>query len=227
MRLPRILAVWLAVGLCAACATPAPSAPAPPSGAAPTARPDLRGEPSAPAAPAAQPPDLIRIGYPSRSVTFLTMLLARDQGYYEQQGLNAELIQVRPSVGVTALLNGDVDYTESLGSNVRSALQGAPVKTVMISLRAPLFSLVARPELRAPSDLHGRTVGITSYGGSIDQTARLVLKHYGLEPQRDVQIVPLGDAPVQYEVLKLGQVDSSSSPSRSRCSRARRASMSW
>jgi ABC-type nitrate/sulfonate/bicarbonate transport system substrate-binding protein len=37
--------------------------------------------------------------------------------------------------------------------------------------------------------------------------ARLVFKYYGLEPQADVQLIPVGDAPVQYKALRLGQVD--------------------
>jgi ABC-type nitrate/sulfonate/bicarbonate transport system substrate-binding protein len=75
-------------------------------------------------------------------------------------------------------------------------------------MRAPVFSLVARPENTAPAQLRGKTVGITNFGGSNDQVTRLMLKHHGLEPQRDVNLVPIGDAPVQFEVLKLGQVDS-------------------
>ncbi len=167
---------------------------------------------AAPAEPAGSPPatrplETIRIGYPSRSVTFLAMLLARDQGYFEQHGLAAELSQVRTNVGITALLNGELDYTESLGSNIRAALQGAPIKTVSVSMRAPTFMLVARPEYSAVAQLRGRVVGITSFGGSNDQTARLIFKHYGLAPQTDVQLIPIGDAPVQYEALRLSQVD--------------------
>jgi NitT/TauT family transport system substrate-binding protein len=183
--------------LLAACTAPAPEAALAP-GAAPA-------EPAS--SPATRPLETVHIGYPSRSVTFLAMFLARDQGYFEQQGLAAELSQVRTNVGITALLNGELDYTESLGSNIRAALQGAPIKTVSVSMRAPTFMLVARPEYPAVAQLRGRVVGITSFGGSNDQTARLIFKHYGLAPQADVQLVPIGDAPVQYEALRLGQVD--------------------
>jgi NitT/TauT family transport system substrate-binding protein len=149
----------------------------------------------------------VRIGYPSRSVTFLSMLLARDQGYYQEQGLDVEAIQLKTNVGITALLNGEVEYTESVGTNIRSALQGAPIKTVLTSMRAPVFMLVAQPEFDSVARLQGRTVGITNFGGTNEQTTRLLFEHYGLQPQRDVQLVPVGDAPVQYELLRQGQVD--------------------
>ncbi|HLH23663.1 MAG TPA: ABC transporter substrate-binding protein [Chloroflexota bacterium] len=199
------LTVLVAVSLLvAACGASNPSqalsagggvaAPATAQGAADTATP--------------RPLEKVRIGYPSRSVTFLSMLLARDQGYFQQEGIDPDLSQIKTNVGITALLNGELDYTESVGTNIRSALQGAPIKTVMTSMRAPVFVLVARPEFTSVEQLRGHTVGITNFGGSNDQTAQLIFEHFGLEPQKDVQLVPVGDAPVQYEVLKQGQIDS-------------------
>ena len=201
-RTHRTLALLVGVLLVASCSPPAapasggPRVPAPGSGAG-----------AAAAAPADRPLERIRIGYPSRSVTFLSMLLAYDQGYYREQGLDAELTQMRTNVGITALLNGEVDYTESIGTNIRSALQGAPIKTILVNTRAPVFTLIARPEYATPAQLRGRTVGVTNFGGSNDQVTRLIFKHYGLDPQRDVQLIPVGDAPVQYEALRIGQLD--------------------
>jgi NitT/TauT family transport system substrate-binding protein len=204
MRLGRVLALGLALILVAGCA--APAGPAPASG--PAAVPEV-GPPRAlgATAPADVPLDRVRISYPSRSVTFLVQLLAHDQGYYQQEGLSVELLQMRTNVGLTALLNGEVDYTASFGTNLRAALQGAPVKNFSVSMRAPVFGLVARPEYPTAAQLRGRTVGITNFGGSNEQAARLALQHFGLVPQRDVSLIPVGDAPVQYEALRLGQVD--------------------
>src|SRR5438046_1166722 len=131
------------------------------------------------------------------------MLLARDQGYFQEQGIEAELTQVKTNVGITALLNGELDYTESVGTNIRTALQGAPIKTVLASMRAPVFMLVARPEFDSVARLRGRTVGITNFGGSNEQTTRLIFEHYGLEPQRDVQPERAGIE----TILKLEQED--------------------
>jgi NitT/TauT family transport system substrate-binding protein len=192
-----------------ACAAPGASRDAPAaSGGAATSAPPAQSEPSASSTAAARPLEKVRIGYPSRSVTFLSMLLAKAQGYYEQQGVDPELSQIKTNVGITALLNGELDYTESVGTNIRSALQGAPIKTVLASVRAPVFVLVARPEFTTVQQLRGHTVGITNFGGSNDQTAQLIFQHFGLEPQKDVQILPVGDAPVQYEILRQGQIDS-------------------
>jgi ABC-type nitrate/sulfonate/bicarbonate transport system substrate-binding protein len=204
----RLIVLAVLLALAAACA-PAPrgerDSPAGQSAGAPAA---AAAGASTAGASTPIPLEKVRIGYPSRSVTFLSMLLARDQGYFQQQGLEAELTQVKTNVGITALLNGELDYTESVGTNIRTALQGAPIKTVLASMRAPVFMLVARPEYDSVARLRGRTVGITNFGGSNEQTTRLIFEHYGLEPQRDVQLLPIGDAPVQYELLRQGQIDS-------------------
>src|SRR5205807_1512382 len=80
-------------------------------------------------------------------------------------------------------------------------------KTVLVSMLAPPFALVARPDVAAPAQLRGRVIGITSLGATNEQVTRLVLQHFGLEAQRDVQLIAVGDAPVQYEALRLGQID--------------------
>ena len=150
----------------------------------------------------------MRIGYPSRSVTFLSMLLARDQGYFQEQGVEAELTQVKTNVGITALLNGELEYTESVG---HQHPHGPPGRADQDGAR---LDAGARLHARGPARirlverLRGRTVGITNFGGSNEQTTRLIFAHYGLEPQRDVQLLPIGDAPVQYELLRQGQIDS-------------------
>jgi ABC-type nitrate/sulfonate/bicarbonate transport system substrate-binding protein len=195
----RLLAGVLLLAACTS--APDRAAPPPAAPAAPIAAP--AAEPSAPAARV----EPIRIGYASRSVSFLAMLLAHDQGYYREQGLDAEVIQIRPNVGMTALLSGEVDYTETLGSNVRAAAQGAPVRTVLVSMLAPPFGLVSRTDISTPAQLRGRVIGITSLGATNEIVTRLVLQHFGLEAQRDVQLIAVGDAPVQYEALRLGQID--------------------
>jgi NitT/TauT family transport system substrate-binding protein len=183
-----------------ACA-PAASPPAAP------AQPAVAGEPAA-AAPTAAPARVpARMAYPNISLSFLPMIVARDVGYYAEEGLDAELIEMRANVGQAALIAGEVDYTVSLGSNVKMALQGAPIKTVFLYMDAPVFLLVAQPQYRTVADLRGRTIGVGVIGAVIDQITRLTVKHYGLDPANDVQIIPVGDGAVQYQSLQLGQVD--------------------
>jgi NitT/TauT family transport system substrate-binding protein len=200
---------WRLVGALAAlvgasCAAPSRGEPAAAPGAG------MSDTPAAvAAAPAAGTPELerFRLAYPNLSASYLPMFVAQEQGYYQSEGLDVELLEMRANAGQAALMAGEVDFTASLGSNLRMALQGAPIKTILLYMKAPLFFLVAQPEYPTVAALRGRTVGVGVAGASIDQMARLTMKHFGLEPQRDVQIVSIGDGAVQYEALRLGQVD--------------------
>jgi NitT/TauT family transport system substrate-binding protein len=199
--------IGLALGIClsvAACATPATPRD---TGSQPSAAPAAPADPAAasPTSPVAR--ESFRLAYPNLSMSYLPILMARDLGYYEQEGLDADVMLMRANVGQAALVAGEIDFTASVGSNVKMALQGAPIKTILLFVQAQVMSLVAQPQYSTPESLRGKTVGVGVPGASVDQVARLILKHYGLEPQRDVNVVPVGDGAIQYQALQLGQVD--------------------
>jgi NitT/TauT family transport system substrate-binding protein len=198
------VAALVALGLLLGCAAPARPAP---DAREPAAVPAVSA-PAPVATDAPAPRAAARFAYPNLSLSFLPLIVARDKGHYAEEGLEAELVEMRANVGQAALVAGEVDYTASLGSNVKMALQGAPIKVVFMHARSPTMSLVAQPQYRTPTDLRGKSLGVGVIGATIDQVARLVVKHYGLDPQNDVQIISLGDGAVQYQALQLGQVDS-------------------
>jgi ABC-type nitrate/sulfonate/bicarbonate transport system substrate-binding protein len=204
----RVVVIGLALVMVACAApsgAPAPgrSAPAAPAAGAPAA-----ASGSAPAAATGAPArESFKLGYPNLSLSYLSMLMAREHGLYAQEGLDADVQQMRANVGQAALVAGEVEFTAAVGSSVKMALQGAPIKTIMLLVDTQVMTLVARPEIRSVPQLRGRTVGVGVAGASIDQVARLVLKHHGLEPQQDVNVVPIGDGAIQYEALRLGQID--------------------
>lgn len=111
---------------------------------------------------AAKAQERVRITYASNSLAFLVAFIAKDQGFYAKNGLNAELVQVRPGIAIAALLSGDADYAEVLGSAIRSAAKGAPIRAVSTTIRAPFFSLAADPGIRSVRDLKGRSIGVSA-----------------------------------------------------------------
>jgi NitT/TauT family transport system substrate-binding protein len=149
----------------------------------------------------------VRITYAANNLGFLQMFLAKDRGFYAAQGLETELIRVSPVAAVSALIGGDADYTELLTSSVRAAAKGAPIRVVSMAVGAPFFSLVGRSPFKAVKDLKGATIGVNAIGGSNYISTRMLLLHYGVDPERDIKMLPLGDHKTLYEALKLGRVD--------------------
>lgn len=149
----------------------------------------------------------IRITYATNSLAFLTTFVAKDRGFYAKHGLEAELVQVRPAIAIAALLSGDADYAEVLGSAIRSAAKGAPLRAISTSIQAPFFSLAAQAKFKSVRDLQGGSVGVTAVGGTNYISTRLVLQHYGLDPDRNVKLIPIGDEKLMFEALKIRRVD--------------------
>ena len=154
-----------------------------------------------------QAQERVRITYASNSLAFLAAFVAKDRGFYAKNGLNAELVQARPGIAIAALLSGDADYAEVLGSAIRSAAKGAPIRAVSTSIKAPFFSLAAHPGTKGVRDLRGRSIGVTAIGGTNYISTRLLLQHFGVDPDRKAKIIAIGDEKLMYEALKIRRVD--------------------
>ncbi len=150
--------------------------------------------------------DKVRLAYPARSLSVLHIQTAQEKGIYRKYGLAVEAIQMRATITVAALLSREIQYVASLGSAVRVALKGAPVNIVNVSLTAPFFSLVSRSNIHTIQELKDKDVGMTGNPGATnDQVARLILRQAGLDPQRDVKLIYVGDPPVLYSAFKGGR----------------------
>jgi NitT/TauT family transport system substrate-binding protein len=64
--------------------------------------------------------------------------------------------------------------------------------------------IIARPELKTVHDLKGKTIGLNSIGGGLESTVRMMLKHYGLDPDKDVKFLATGTVDTRFAALKQG-----------------------
>ena len=74
-----------------------------------------------------------------------------------------------------------------------------------MSTKSP-FHLIARPEIKQPSDLKGKRAGISAFGATSDFLVRLALRRFGLEPGKDVAILPTGGESEAFAALQAGSV---------------------
>ncbi len=150
----------------------------------------------------------IRIGMPNRGVPNLALMAAQRYGFFRAQGLEAELIVMRPSISLQTLLAGDLAYSTVLASGARASVSGLPLRIVMTSTVGQDFSLVVRPEIRRMEDLKGKTLAVSGVGEFTDVGTRMVLKKYGLVPEADVKLRALfGNHPLRLSALQAGQID--------------------
>ena len=158
-------------------------------------------------APAQEKPEKARVAVATSSMAFLVPFIAKDRGFYLKQGAEVELIQMRPNIAVAALLSGDIDYIELIGSAIRSAARGLPIRAISTSIKSPFFSVIAQNKFKSVKDLKGATIGIASIGGTNHISTRLTLKEFGLDPEKDVKLIAIGDEKLIYDAFKIGRTD--------------------
>lgn len=144
---------------------------------------------------------------PSRGLFEFPVVVAIRKGYYRDEGLEVDKVQMQPAIAVRALIAGDVDYLLAWGSAVRAAVTGVPIKAVLGMASRPLHVLIARPDIKSPKDLKGKTIGVDSVAGTVDYLSRVALRHFGLEPDRDVKIIVTGESPLRLAAIKAGAID--------------------
>jgi ABC-type nitrate/sulfonate/bicarbonate transport system substrate-binding protein len=125
-----------------------------------------------------------------------------------KHGSDVEIIQMRPNIAMAALLGGDIDYAELIGSVIRSAARNLPVRAISTGIKAPFFSIIAQNKYKTIKDLKGTVIGLTSIGGTNYVSTRLTLKQLGLDPDKDVKLLAIGDEKIMYDAFKLGRVES-------------------
>ncbi|HEX5606318.1 MAG TPA: ABC transporter substrate-binding protein [Candidatus Binatia bacterium] len=149
----------------------------------------------------------IRIAIATSSMAFLVPFVARDRGLYAKYGSEVELIQMRPNISVAALLSGEIEYIELIGSAIRSAARGMPMRAISTGIKSPFFSVVAQNKYKTVKDLRGAIIGITSIGGTNHVSTRITLRQFGLDPEKDVKLLAIGDEKIMYDAFKAGRAD--------------------
>ncbi|MGE5219120.1 MAG: ABC transporter substrate-binding protein [Chloroflexota bacterium] len=140
------------------------------------------------------------------SLSIGPLLYGIQKGFYRDEGIDLLYVSMRADLGIKALVSGDVDFIYSAGTGIRAAVQGIPVKVLSMDFSKVFHSLMARPEITSAAALKGKKVAVSSFGATTDLSARASLRALGLDPTRDVTIVPLGGDTVRFAALQAGTV---------------------
>jgi NitT/TauT family transport system substrate-binding protein len=152
-------------------------------------------------------PERLRIGYAARAVAHSVPYVAKEAGFFGEEGINAEIIHTAGSIAPMALVANEVDMT------IMSAYLMIPVSTqnrdvVMLGgfSRYATMVFVARPDIKSAQDLKGKIVGIQRPGDAYEKSARFALKHLGLDADKDIKMLSLGSNDVMWSALNTGRV---------------------
>lgn len=185
-------------------------AAAPAAGTAPAA---ATGASTAAVAPAAAPAprlESIQLSYPIASACCLPAIAARYRSFFEQNGLDAELLLMSNDRAMPAMASGELRYVGGVGTtSVAASAQGLPVRAVWISASTHSTLLFSRPEITAIEQLRDKRVAVAGLGNTGTLGFQVGLKRSGIDPEREVVLAQFTAEELRLEGLRNGAVDAS------------------
>lgn len=135
---------------------------------------------------------------------------AKDLELLRKHGLKAEMVLITGSTrAMAALISGSSDFAQgSASASIPIRLRGGDIVIIAAALNRFPFSVVAQKEIRKPSDLIGKKIGILNFGGSTDLAITLAFKEWNISRQA-VTIFASGGAPERLAALSTRAIDAS------------------
>jgi NitT/TauT family transport system substrate-binding protein len=148
----------------------------------------------------------VRISIPSASICCLHLFAAQQWKVFEENGLEAEIIQMRPQAANAAMVSGDIHYFAGVGPNsVAATLRGMPSRAVWFASDQLIYSLLSRPEFKTLKELRSKRIGVGGLGDTSEVSLKIGLEASGENP-KDFVILGLG-SPNLMNALESGSVE--------------------
>ena len=148
----------------------------------------------------------VRFAYVSRSILDMPYMIARDRGFFREEGLEVEFVFMKAIQTVQAMLAGGVDFGTATGTGISAAVNGADVRVVFALTDKPSFDMIALPNIANVQQMRGKKLGISAPGSLTEILARQIFLINKI-PLDQVAMLPLGTSDVTYMALKAGTID--------------------
>ncbi len=150
----------------------------------------------------------VRVSVPAASISVTAFFVARDRGFYKQEGLDVQLIQMPGGIAIQALVAGGLDFSTVVAGGLSAAIRGAPLINIYNTFYRPMWWIYAKPEIRDVAGLKGKRVAVSGLADSSYIMLEDVLKKNGLQGGgREVVTVVMGDSPSRFNALLSGTID--------------------
>lgn len=159
---------------------------------------------------AARSAEQIRVGYGSLSTSYAPIWVAGEAQLFQKNGITAEVLYLESALVRTALIAGDIVMGGMSGTTMAAPrLQGADPIIIASFLNSLQYRLVVRPEIKAPSQLKGKRIGVAGFGLGAHRGAQIMIAKLGLNPDTDVVMLQIGGDPTRLSALLSGNIDAS------------------
>jgi NitT/TauT family transport system substrate-binding protein len=154
----------------------------------------------------------IRIAIPGFNITQIAFFVARERGFFKDEGLDVELIQMTGTLANLALMTGEVPFTSVPTAAMTANLRGANLRVLFTTFERPLFWLYSRPQIRDVKELKNKKVGVGGLNQASYTLLRELLSNHGLESGKDYTLIQAGDSAPRFMALTSGFIDATLMP---------------
>lgn len=154
----------------------------------------------------------VRLAIPGYNVTQIAFFTARERGYFREESLDVELIQMTGNLANLALMSGEVPFTSVPAAAMNANLRGANLRVLFSTWEKPLFWLMTRLPVRDIRELKGKKLGVPGFNSVTYFLLREYLERHGLEPGKDYTLLQTGDSGPRLLALQNGFVDATILP---------------
>lgn len=157
--------------------------------------------------------DSVTIGYSSFSGAYGPLWIAVEDQLGRKHGLDIKAIyagRVRPQ---QLLASGEVPFVVATGTGaLTSHILGMKDQVIVLTFINKVDSaLFSKQEIKSTEELRGKTIATGRPGAFADTMVRYVLRaKLGLTPDRDVKLLPMGEAALTFPALEKGVVEAAS-----------------
>ncbi|HTN69514.1 MAG TPA: ABC transporter substrate-binding protein [Methylomirabilota bacterium] len=142
-----------------------------------------------------------------RSIFSLPISVADREGFFRREGLNFHVVVPIPGGSdkmIDALYDDTADVTHiATAFLIRSTLVGSDAVAIAAEFNNPIYSLVAKPDIKSFADLKGKLVGLADEAGTITISTRKLLALHGLR-EGDFNVKIIEGTPTRFSCLKRG-----------------------
>ncbi len=148
----------------------------------------------------------IRIAIPSASICCLHLFAAQEWKLFDDNGVDVEIVLMRPQAANAAMISGDIQYFAGVGPNsVAATLRGLPSRAVWFASEQLIYSLLARPEFKTLKELRSKRLAVGALGDTTEVSLRIGLEAVGENP-KDYVVLGVGTANLM-SALESGSVE--------------------
>jgi NitT/TauT family transport system substrate-binding protein len=162
-----------------------------------------------PMAAAAQNLPMLNMGYSGAGIGSDLLKVIDRAGLWRKHNIDVRTIYLSSgTLMAQTMSSGEIGVAGfDTPAMLNLAVAGSSLKVVAVPINRiePMF--VVRNNIKVPADLRGKKVTISRFGSGSDIMTRVALRHWKLDPEKDVSFLQTGNTPTRIAALVAGQVD--------------------